>query len=85
MKISLSPSRFNFVIQHHFFSYIKATQQNPYQLQNALLTGQQFIDLLHSIELLIDALTFIGSIIDVILTSECRDVVQILGIDGREY
>ena len=47
-----------------------------------LLTGQQFIDLLPTIELLTDCLIFIGSLNHVILTSQCQNVVPILGLDG---
>ena len=48
-----------------------------------LLTGQQFIDLLPAIELLTDGLIFIGSICHVILTSQCQNVVPILGLDFK--
>ena len=44
----------------------------------ALLTGQQFIELLPAIERFTDGLIFIGSMSHVILTSECQGVVQIL-------
>ena len=67
-----------FVIQHHFFSYIKAIQyihniltvnnKIPISCETVLLTGQQFIDLLPAIELLTDGIIFIGSIRHVILT-----------------
>ena len=50
-----------------------------------LLTGQQFIDLLPAIELLTDGLIFIGSLSHLILTSQCQNVVPILGLDGRGY
>ena len=50
-----------------------------------LLTDQQFIDLLHAIELLTDGLIFIGSLSHVILTSQCQNVVPILGLDGLGY
>ena len=50
-----------------------------------LLTGQQFIDLLPAIDLLTDGLIFISSLSHVILTSQCRNVVPILGLDGRGY
>ena len=47
-----------------------------------LLNGQQFIDLLPTIELLTDCLIFIGSLNHVILTSQFQNVVPILGLDG---
>ena len=50
-----------------------------------LLTDQQSIDLLPAIELLTDGLIFSGSIGHVILTPPCRGVVNIPGLDGREY
>ena len=65
--------------------------------KTVLLKGQQFIDLLLAIKLLTDwfnmltiklltdGLIFIGSISQVILTSQCRGVVQILGPDGQGY
>ena len=49
------------------------------------LTGQQFIGLLPAIELLTDGVIFIGSLNHVILTSQCQNVVPILGLDGRGY
>ena len=42
----------------------------------AVLTGQQFIELLPAIELLTDDFIFIGSMSHVMLTSECLGVVQ---------
>ena len=44
-----------------------------------LLTGQQFVNLLPAIELLTDGLIFISSIFHVIVTSQCRSIIQILG------
>ena len=57
----------------------------PTSCKTDLLTGQQFIDILPAIELLIDGLIFIGSPSHVIFTSQCQNVVPILGIDGRRY
>ena len=57
----------------------------PIGFKTVLLTGQQFIDLCPAIELLTDGLIFIGSIRNVILTSQRQDVVPILGLDGRGY
>ena len=54
----------------------------PTSCKTDLLTGQQFIDLLPAIELLTDGLIFIGSLSHVILTSQCQNVVPILGLDG---
>ena len=83
------------VIHHHFFSYIKTTQnihniltvnnKIPISCKLIYWPGQQFIDLLPAIELLTDGLIFICSISHMILTSQCRSVVQILGLDGRGY
>ena len=56
----------------------------PTSCKTDLLTGQQFIDLLPAIELLTDGLIFIGSLSHVILTSQCQNVVPILGLDGRD-
>ena len=50
-----------------------------------LLTGQQFIDILPAIELLTEGPTLIASLSYVILTSQCQNVVPILGLDGRGY
>ena len=57
----------------------------PTSCKTDLLTGQQFIDLLPAIELLTDGLNFIGSLSHVILTSQCQNVVPILGLDERGY
>ena len=57
----------------------------PTSCKTNLLTGQQFIDLLPAIELLTDGLNFIGSLSHVILTSQCQNVVPILGLDVRGY
>ena len=57
----------------------------PTTCKTDLLTGQQFIDQLPAIELLTDGLIFIGSRSHVILTSQCQNVVPILGLDGRGY
>ena len=56
----------------------------PTSCKTDLLTGQQFIDLLPAIELLTDGLIFIGSLSHVILTSQCQNVVPILGLDRRD-
>ena len=79
-----------------FFSYIKAIQlihniltansKVPSSCKTVLLTaGQQFIDLLPAIELLTYGLISIGLMSHVKLTSQCRCVVQILGLDGQGY
>ena len=44
----------------------------PTSCKTDLLTGQQFIDLLPSVELLTDGLIFNGSIRHVLMTSQCR-------------
>ena len=44
--------------------------KTPISCKTALLTSKQFIDLLPTIELLTDGLIFIGSISNVILTSQ---------------
>ena len=61
------------------------TKKNPIRCKTVLLIGQQFIDLLPATELLTGDLIFIGQISHVLLTSQCRGVVQILGLDGRGY
>ena len=57
----------------------------PISCKTVLLNSQRFIDLLPTIELLIDGLIFIGSISHLILTSQCQDVKPILRLDGRGY
>ena len=57
----------------------------PTSCKTDLLTSQQFIHLLPAIELLTDGLIFIGSLSHVILTSQCQNVVPILGLDGLGY
>ena len=57
----------------------------PTSCKTDLLTGQQFIDLLPAIELLTDGPILIGSLSHVILTSQCQNVVPILGLNGRGY
>ena len=54
----------------------------PTSCKTDLLTGQQFINLLPAIELLTDDLIFIGSLSHVILTSQCQNVVPVLGLGG---
>ena len=50
-------------------------------------TGQQFIDLLPAIELLTDLWSYFHwfNISHVILTSQSKDVIPILGLEGRGY
>lgn len=82
-------------VQNHFFSYINEDKNNKYTFwlltTTSLLDAKliyrvhQFIDLLPAIELLTDGLIFIGSICNVILTSQCQDVPPILGLDERGY
>ena len=57
----------------------------PTNCKTDLLTGQQFIDLLPAIELLTNGLIFIGSLSQLILTSQCQNVDPILGLDRRGY
>ena len=57
----------------------------PTSCKTNLLTGQQFIDLLPTVELLTDGLIFIGSLSHLILMSQCQNVVLILRLYELVY
>ena len=65
--------------------YLTVNNKIHSSCKTVLLTSQQFIDLLPAIQLLTDGLIFICLISHVKLTSQCRCVVQILGLDGQGY
>ena len=56
-------------------------RKTPFRCKAVLLTSQQFIGVLPATKPMI----FIGSISPVILMSQCRGVVHILGLDRPEY